>query len=89
MAFFILLYHHSYMPQYHPAEEDDEKAAQVQYLAIGEEWASGEALSQLGVAVRDRRDGKVILSPTITWVSLNQPAQSVCALCLHVLHHRY
>jgi adenosyl cobinamide kinase/adenosyl cobinamide phosphate guanylyltransferase len=41
----------------------------VEYVAIGEEWASFDALQQLGLVVKRREEGRVLLDPSTTWVS--------------------
>lgn len=40
-----------------------------EYVAVGEEWASIEALSQLGLSTKGREEGRVLLDPSTTWVS--------------------
>ncbi len=66
---FLLFYHSSYQPQFFPAQEDDEMARSREYVAVSEEWVSNEAIDQLGLSVRGKRDGRVHLEPTTTWVS--------------------
>ncbi|KAF5599694.1 hypothetical protein FPANT_3146 [Fusarium pseudoanthophilum] len=51
------------------AKETDERAMNEGYVAIGEEWASFEALQQLGMAVRRREEGRVLMDPSTTWAS--------------------
>ncbi|KAF5555507.1 hypothetical protein FMEXI_1487 [Fusarium mexicanum] len=66
---FLQFLHSGYLPQFYPAKEADERAMKQEYVAIGEEWASFEALQQLGLAVKRREEGRVLLDPSITWVS--------------------
>lgn len=66
---FLQFYHCGYLPQFYPARQSDEKAQKEEYVAIGEEWASLEALSQLGLSVKGQQEGRVLLDPTTTWVS--------------------
>ncbi|PNP78181.1 hypothetical protein FNYG_08498 [Fusarium nygamai] len=46
---FLQFLHSGYLPQFYPAKETDERAMKEEYVAIGEEWASFEALQQLGM----------------------------------------
>ncbi|KAH7253802.1 uncharacterized protein BKA55DRAFT_593457 [Fusarium redolens] len=49
-------------------KEADERAMKEEYVAIGEEWASFEALQQLGLVVKRREEDRVLLDPIITWL---------------------
>ncbi|KAI3587873.1 hypothetical protein IWW34DRAFT_797858 [Fusarium oxysporum f. sp. albedinis] len=49
-------------------KETDERAMKEEYVAIGEEWASFEALQQLGLFVKRREEGRVLLDPSTTWL---------------------
>lgn len=73
---FLQFLHCGYLPQFYPAKEDDETAMQQEYVAIGEEWASFEALNLLGLPVKSRKEGRVFLDPSTNWVS---PTQFVCS----------
>lgn len=66
-----MFYHSGYYPQYYPAQhEDDPRSADNhEYLAVGRDWASEEAMEQLGVVPKDTKDGRVYLSATTTYVS--------------------
>ncbi|KAF5608413.1 uncharacterized protein FSUBG_4631 [Fusarium subglutinans] len=64
---FLQFLHSGYLPQFYPAKEADERAMKQEYVAIGEEWASFEALQQLGFAVKRREEGRVLLDPSTTW----------------------
>lgn len=68
---FVLFYHAAYRPQFFPAKAigGDEDAGRREYVAVGEEWVRQEALDQLGIVPRERRDGRLILEPGITHVS--------------------
>lgn len=66
---FLQFLHSGYLPQLYPAKETDERAMKEEYVAIGEEWASFEALQQLGLVVKGRDEGRVLLDPSSTWVS--------------------
>lgn len=68
---FLCYYHRSYKPQFAPAVEDDEPSVKREFVAFSEEWASPDALGQLGLRVIARRDGRVILEPTVTWVCIH------------------
>ncbi|KAF5694166.1 hypothetical protein FDENT_1471 [Fusarium denticulatum] len=48
---FLQFLHSGYLPQFYPAKEADERAMKEEYVAIGEEWASFEALQQLGMVL--------------------------------------
>ncbi|KAI8677752.1 hypothetical protein NCS55_00493000 [Fusarium keratoplasticum] len=71
---FLQFYHCGYLPQFYPARQSDEKAQKEEYVAIGEEWASLEALSQLGLSVKGQQEGRVLLDPTTTWSMLKELA---------------
>ncbi|KAF4343536.1 hypothetical protein FBEOM_2562 [Fusarium beomiforme] len=64
---FLQFLHSGYLPQFYPAKEADERAMKEEYVAIGEEWASLEALQQLGLAIKRREEGRVLLDPSTTW----------------------
>jgi hypothetical protein len=66
---FLQFLHCGYLPQFYPAKEDDNAAMQEEYVAIGEEWASFEALKLLGLSVKSRKEGRVFLDPSTSWVS--------------------
>lgn len=66
---FLQFLHCGYLPQFYPAKEDDDTAMQQEYVAIGEEWASFEALNLLGLSVKSRKEGRVFLDPNTSWVS--------------------
>ncbi|KAF5722978.1 hypothetical protein FMUND_2335 [Fusarium mundagurra] len=66
---FLQFLHSGYLAQFYPAKETDERAMKQEYVAIGEEWASFEALQQLGLGVKKREEGRVLLDPSTTWVS--------------------
>ncbi|KAL7765673.1 hypothetical protein ACKLNR_003589 [Fusarium oxysporum f. sp. zingiberi] len=66
---FLQFLHFGYLPQFYPAKETDERAMKEEYVAIGEEWASFEALQQLGLIVKRREEGRVLLEPSTTWAS--------------------
>jgi hypothetical protein len=66
---FLQFLHCGYLPQFYPAKEDDNAAMQQEYVAIGEEWASFEALNLLGLSVKSRKEGRVFLDPSTSWVS--------------------
>ncbi|KAG4274926.1 hypothetical protein FPRO04_08934 [Fusarium proliferatum] len=67
---FLQFLHSRYLPQFYPAKETDERATKEEYVAIGEEWASFEALQQLGLVVKGRDEGRVLLDPSSTWKSM-------------------
>lgn len=67
---YLQFFHCGYLPQFYPAKESDVKAMKQEYVAVGEEWASFEALNQLGLSVKGREEGRVLLDPSTTWVSL-------------------
>ncbi|RSL44670.1 hypothetical protein CEP53_011118 [Fusarium sp. AF-6] len=71
---FLQFYHCGYLPQFYPARQSDEKAQKEEYVAIGEEWASLEALSQLGLSAKGQQEGRVLLDPTTTWSMLKELA---------------
>ncbi|KAF5974957.1 hypothetical protein FBULB1_7584 [Fusarium bulbicola] len=64
---FLQFLHSGYLPQFYPAKEADERAMKQEYVTIGEEWASFEALQQLGLDVKRREEGRVLLDPSTTW----------------------
>ncbi|KAI8720052.1 hypothetical protein NCS52_00449600 [Fusarium sp. LHS14.1] len=71
---FLQFYHCGYLPQFYPARQTDEKAQKEEYVAIGEEWASLEALSQLGISAKGQQEGRILLDPTTTWSMLKELA---------------
>ncbi|KAM0415931.1 hypothetical protein ACHAPT_013084 [Fusarium lateritium] len=77
---FLQFYHCGYLPQFYPARETDEKAQKEEYVAIGEEWASLEAMSQLGLSSKGQQDGRVLLDPTTTWSMLKELATTTLQL---------
>ena len=68
---FVVFYHAAYQPQFFPTKATgaDEDASRREYVAVGEEWVRPEALVQLGIVPRERRDGRLILEPSTTHVS--------------------
>ncbi|KAF9773533.1 hypothetical protein IL306_008640 [Fusarium sp. DS 682] len=64
---FLQFLHSGYLPQFYPAKETDNRAMKEEYVAIGEEWASFEALQQLGLSIKRREEGRVLLDPSTTW----------------------
>ncbi|KAF4473762.1 hypothetical protein FAGAP_12903 [Fusarium agapanthi] len=77
---FLQLLHSGYLPQFYPEKEADERAMKQEYVAIGEEWASFEALQQLGLAVKRREEGRVLLDPSTTWkhgLEAPSPAETI------------
>ncbi|KAM0245938.1 hypothetical protein ACHAP5_005089 [Fusarium lateritium] len=62
------------------AKEDDDSAMQQEYVAIGEEWASFEALNLLGLSVKNREEGRVFLDPSTTWSMINDLAMTTLQL---------
>jgi hypothetical protein len=65
---FIQFNHSTYQPQFYPSHEGDERARSRKYLAVGEEWISEHALDQLGLVAKAKKDGRVFLEATVTWV---------------------
>ncbi|KAF5666633.1 hypothetical protein FHETE_6132 [Fusarium heterosporum] len=65
---FLQFLHCGYLPQFYPAKDSDHAAMNQEYLAIDEEWASFEALNMLGLTVKKREEGRVLLDPNTTWV---------------------
>ncbi|OIW25736.1 hypothetical protein CONLIGDRAFT_708502 [Coniochaeta ligniaria NRRL 30616] len=72
---FLLFYHSSYQPQFFPAREDDRLSRNQEYLSVGEEWISDEAMEQFGISVKDRKNGRVYLDATVTWSTLRELAE--------------
>lgn len=68
---FLQFFHCGYIPQFYPTKESEITAMKQEYVAVGEEWASFEALNQLGLPSKGRDEGRVLLDPNTTWVSLN------------------
>ncbi|KAF4470436.1 hypothetical protein FALBO_2666 [Fusarium albosuccineum] len=71
---FLQFYHCGYLPQFYPAKENDEMARKKEYVAVGEEWASFEAMGQLGLSIKGRDDGRVLLDPSVTWSMVKELA---------------
>ena len=65
----VVFYHSSYQPQYYPADDLEAASRKGEYLAIGEEWVSEESMVQLGITPRGKKDGRIYLDPTISYVS--------------------
>ncbi|KAJ4246253.1 hypothetical protein NW762_013603 [Fusarium torreyae] len=65
---FLQFFHCGYLPQFYPASETDHQAMKQEFVAIGEEWASVEALNHLGLPTKSREEGRVLLDPSTTWV---------------------
>ena len=82
---FLQFFHCGYLPQFYPVKESDVKAMKQEYVAVGEEWASFEALNQLGLSVKGREEGRVLLDPNTTWVSLESRllAASLISCAVH------
>ncbi|KAF4950298.1 hypothetical protein FGADI_8281 [Fusarium gaditjirri] len=75
---FLQFLHSGYLPQFYPAKETDERAMKEEYVAVGEEWASFEALQQLGLVVKRRDEGRFMLDPSTTWKhGLEEPSPAV------------
>ncbi|EXA43298.1 hypothetical protein FOVG_08305 [Fusarium oxysporum f. sp. pisi HDV247] len=77
---FLQFLHSRYLPQFYPVKETDERAMKEEYVAIGEEWASFEALQQLGLIVKRREDGRVLLDPSTTWSMIKELATTTLQL---------
>ncbi|CVL01512.1 uncharacterized protein FPRN_11520 [Fusarium proliferatum] len=77
---FLQFLHSGYLPQLYPAKETDERAMKEEYVAIGEEWASFEALQQLGLVVKGRDEGRVLLDPSSTWSMIKELATTTLQL---------
>ncbi|KAL9573339.1 hypothetical protein ACKAV7_003024 [Fusarium commune] len=77
---FLQFLHSGYLPQFYPAKETDERAMKEEYVAMGEEWASFEALQQLGLVVKRREDGRVLLDPSTTWSMIKELATTTLQL---------
>ncbi|KAK2677998.1 hypothetical protein RAB80_006738 [Fusarium oxysporum f. sp. vasinfectum] len=77
---FLQFLHSGYLPQFYPARETDERAMKEEYVAIGEEWASFEALQQLGLVVKGREEGRVLLDPSTTWSMIKELATTTLQL---------
>ncbi|KAF4981975.1 hypothetical protein FZEAL_2321 [Fusarium zealandicum] len=71
---FIQFYHCGYLPQFFPAKETEGVAMKREYVAVGDEWASFEALSQLGLSTKGREEGRVLLDPSVTWSMVKELA---------------
>ncbi|CAF3495021.1 unnamed protein product [Fusarium graminearum] len=71
---FLQFFHCGYIPQFYPTKESDIKAMKQEYVAVGEEWASFEALNQLGLSNKGREEGRVLLDPNITWSMVKELA---------------
>ncbi|KAM5341904.1 hypothetical protein ACJ41O_014935 [Fusarium nematophilum] len=70
---FLQFYHCGYLPQFYAARDTD-ATTKREYVAVGEEWASAEAMSQLGLAMKGREDGRVLLEPSVTWSMVRELA---------------
>ncbi|VZH87709.1 unnamed protein product [Fusarium fujikuroi] len=77
---FLQFLHSGYLPQLYPAKETDERAMKEEYVAIEEEWASFEALQQLGLVVKGRDEGRVFLDPSSTWSMIKELATTTLQL---------
>ncbi|KAF6522645.1 hypothetical protein HZS61_014173 [Fusarium oxysporum f. sp. conglutinans] len=77
---FLQFLHSRYLPQFYPVKETDERAMKEEYVAIGEEWASFEALQQLGLIVKRREEGRVLLDPSTTWSMIKELATTTLQL---------
>lgn len=64
----MIFYHSSYQPQFYPIPDDNKLVFDREYVAIGEQWISDEALQQLGIVPRRRENGKMIFDPSISTV---------------------
>ncbi|KAM0355143.1 hypothetical protein ACHAPU_001004 [Fusarium lateritium] len=71
---FLQFLHCGYLPHFYPAKDSDDVAMKQEYLAIGEEWASLEALNMLGLSVKKREEGRVLLDPNTTWSMIQELA---------------
>ncbi|KAF5001169.1 hypothetical protein FGRMN_1193 [Fusarium graminum] len=71
---FLQFLHCGYLPQFYPAKDSNDVAMKQEYLAIGEEWASFEALNMLGLSVKKREEGRVLLDPNTTWSMIQELA---------------
>ncbi|KAH6979276.1 hypothetical protein EDB82DRAFT_568144 [Fusarium venenatum] len=71
---FLQFLHCAYLPQFSPAKESDITAMKQEYVAVGEEWASVEALNQLGLPAKGREEGRVLLDPSTTWSMVKELA---------------
>ncbi|XEU95918.1 hypothetical protein FSHL1_001203 [Fusarium sambucinum] len=71
---FLQFFHCAYLPQFYPAKESDITAMKQEYVAVGEEWASVEALNQLGLSTKGREEGRVLLDPSTTWSMVKELA---------------
>ncbi|KAJ4122916.1 hypothetical protein NW768_009905 [Fusarium equiseti] len=77
---FLQFFHCGYLPQFYPAKENDVTAMEKEYVSVGEEWASFEALSQLGLSVKGREEGRVLLDPSTTWSMVKELAMATLQL---------
>ncbi|KAF4951553.1 hypothetical protein FSARC_12884 [Fusarium sarcochroum] len=71
---FLQFFHCGYRPQFYPASETDHTAMKQEYVAVGEEWASFEALNHLGLSTKSREEGRVLLDPSTTWSMVKELA---------------
>ncbi|CAG7559366.1 unnamed protein product [Fusarium equiseti] len=77
---FLQFFHCGYLPQFYPAKETDVTAMEKEYVSVGKEWASFEALSQLGLSVKGREEGRVLLDPSTTWSMVKELAMTTLQL---------
>ncbi|KAH7192927.1 uncharacterized protein B0J16DRAFT_411571 [Fusarium flagelliforme] len=77
---FLQFFHCGYLPQFYPAKETDAAAMEKEYVSVGDEWASFEALSQLGLSVKGREEGRVLLDPSTTWSIVKELAMTTLQL---------
>ncbi|KAF4443144.1 hypothetical protein F53441_11543 [Fusarium austroafricanum] len=77
---FLQFLHCAYAPQFYPTKEADDRAMKEEYVAIGEEWASFEALNQLGLSIKSREEGRVLLDPSTTWSMIKELATTTMQL---------
>ncbi|PTD09459.1 hypothetical protein FCULG_00007432 [Fusarium culmorum] len=71
---FLQFFHCGYIPQFYPTKESEITAMKQEYVAVGEEWASFEALNQLGLPSKGRDEGRVLLDPNTTWSMVKELA---------------
>ncbi|RGP74125.1 hypothetical protein FSPOR_1820 [Fusarium sporotrichioides] len=77
---FLQFFHCGYLPQFYSAKESDITAMKQEYVAVGEEWASFEALYQLGLTAKGREEGRVLLDPNTTWSMVKELATATLQL---------
>ncbi|KAM0300231.1 hypothetical protein ACHAPM_006542 [Fusarium culmorum] len=71
---FLQFFHCGYIPQFYPTKESEITAMKQEYVAVGEEWASFEALNQLGLPSKGRDEVRVLLDPNTTWSMVKELA---------------